>query len=50
MHLCFIGNSHVGQFNLDKYNGNHNINNIYSLGASIKGLNNPLSKCNLDKK
>ena len=50
MHLCFIGNSHVGQFNLDKYNGIHNINNIYSLGASIKGLTNPLSKLQLDKK
>mgnify|MGYP000861068337 CR=1 FL=1 len=50
MYLCFIVNSHGGQFNLDKYNGIHNINNIYCLGSSIKGLTNPLSKLQLYKK
>lgn len=49
MQLCFIGNSHISQFNLNKYNGDFNIHSIYCLGASIKGLTNTHSKLQLNK-
>ena len=49
MQICFISNSHINQFNLNKYKGPYNINRIYSSGASIKGLTNPDSKLQLNK-
>lgn len=44
--LCFIGNSHIDQFHLDKQYTNI-FNAIYCMGASIKGLTNPQSKLQL---
>jgi hypothetical protein len=49
--LCFIGNSHLSQFSLDKQNdtGVLTCQSIYCMGASIKGLCNPESKLQLKK-
>jgi hypothetical protein len=49
--LCFIGNSHLSQFSLDKLNvqGFLTCQVIYCTGASIKGLCNPDSKLQLKK-
>lgn len=44
MEYCFIGNSHVDQFNI---NAIPSIARIYKMGASIKGLTNPNSKLHL---
>jgi hypothetical protein len=46
MKFCFIGNSHLDQFNL--HNSGHDF--IYAMGASIKGLVNPNSKLQLKDK
>jgi hypothetical protein len=43
--ICFIGNSHINQFNLPE-----NIDRLYCLGASIKGLSNPNSTLKLHEK
>jgi hypothetical protein len=42
---CFIGNSHVDQFNIDSFlsNTSGRIDKLYCMGASIKGLANPNS-------
>lgn len=45
--LCFIGNSHINQFNLKNFK---NIHILYEMGASIKGLTNPNSKLQMAEK
>jgi len=42
---CFIGNSHIDQFNIPTYSlrTGQSIDRIYCMGASIKGLMNPNS-------
>ena len=49
MKLCFIGNSHLDQFNTELSNTNHTIHKLYCVGASIKGLTNPNSRLGLNK-
>lgn len=42
---CFVGNSHVDQFNIPTYSSRTGqpIDRIYCMGASVKGLMNPNS-------
>lgn len=47
--ICLIGNSHIGQFNSNDYK-DINVDKLYSLGASIKGLTNSSSKLKLGEK
>jgi hypothetical protein len=49
MKLCFIGNSHLDQFKIEYLNTNDQIDRLYSVGASLKGLYNPNSKLQLNE-